>query len=74
MRKTYHTLGLRLGEHSTVNHTYANELGSPFITFEQQIDPACASGKSLYLYDLETPANQQYQNAKMPKCRLLPLH
>ena len=49
-----------------IDSIYANEWGSPFVTFKSQINPACYGGNGLYLYNQEiAQPSKQLQNNKM---------
>jgi len=49
-----------------IDTIYANEFGSPFVTFKTQINAACADGTGLYLYNQEiAQPNTQLRNNKM---------
>jgi len=48
-----------------VVNVYANEFGSPFVLFDTDIHSACTGARGLYLYNLETAANNQLRNNKM---------
>jgi hypothetical protein len=52
-----------------IDMIYANEWGSPFVTFKTQINPTCGglgtAGTGLYLYNLQATPNTQLQNNKL---------
>ena len=49
-----------------IDSIYANEWGSPFVTFKSQINTACYGGNGLYLYNIEIgQPDKQLQNNKM---------
>src|SRR5262245_554245 len=49
-----------------IDTIYANEWGSPFVTFKAPVHAACSGGNGLYLYNLEiSPGSVQLRNNKM---------
>ncbi|MBL8339731.1 MAG: hypothetical protein JNM97_23395 [Rhodoferax sp.] len=49
----------------SVDAIYANEWGSPFVTFIPAVNTVCSGGRGLYLYNLEAAPNTQLRNNKM---------
>src|SRR5258706_9509802 len=51
-----------------IDSIYANEWGSPFVTFKSQINPACYGGNRLSFYNpKKVQTKKQPQNHKMAK-------
>jgi hypothetical protein len=48
-----------------VEQVYANEWGSPFVTFTTAVNAVCSSTRGLYLWNLEVTPNAQLRNAKL---------
>jgi len=50
----------------SIANVFANEWGSPFVTFSAPVNPACYESTGLYLYDITvTSPNTQLRQNKM---------